>query len=134
MRFTFTRADLLTDISDKELTALTTKLIADGEPSDKVERTVDEQAARVERYIALYELTADHWRSLVRPLVLLELYKRLSTPPEKRVEAVKAVIRELEGIRDGKFKSTLPLLDPADETIGGAGSGAFGSKKKINTR
>lgn len=134
MRFTFTRADLLTDISDKELTALTTKLIADGEPSDKVERTIAEQAARVERYIALYALVADHWRSLVRPLVLLELYTRLSSPPEKRKDSAEAALRELKDIRDGKFKSTLPLLAEPEEGLGGAGKGAFGSNKKIATR
>ncbi len=134
MRYTFTRADLLTDISDKELTALTTKLIADGEPSDKVERTIAEQAARVERYIALYELAADHWRSLVRPLVLLEIYKRLAAPPDKRVDAEKSAMRELEGIRDGKFKSTLPLLSPGHEDLGGMGAGKWGGKKKLKTR
>jgi hypothetical protein len=134
MRFTFTRADLLTDISDKELTPLTTKLIADGEPSDKVERTIDEQAARVERYIALYSLTADHWRSLVRPLVLWEIYKRLATPPDKRKDAGDAALRELRDIRDGKFDSTLPLLAEPEAGLGGAGKGAYGSKPKLKTR
>lgn len=134
MRFTFTRADLLTDISDKELTALTTKLIADGEPSDKVERTISEQAARVERYIALYALDVDHWRALVRPLVLLELYSRLSSPPEKRKDAAETALRELKDIRDGKFKSTLVLLAEPEPGLGGAGKGAFGSKPKVKTR
>jgi hypothetical protein len=132
MRFTFTRADLLTDISDKELTALTTKLIADGEPSDKVERTIAEQAARVERYIALYELTADHWRSLLRPLVLLRIYPRLSSPPEKRTNDEKTALGELRDIRDGKFDSTIPKL--AEPEAGLGGKGAFGSSKRIKTR
>lgn len=133
MRFDFTRSDLLPGISDKELTALTEKLIADGEPSDKVERVIAEQADRVERYIRRYTLTEDHWKGLLRPLVILEIYPRLSTPPEKRKDAAKTALAELTQIRDGKFPD-LPLSDPVPEDITGAGRGRWGSGTKLTTR
>jgi hypothetical protein len=137
MRFAFDRTDLLTGsagISDKELTALTTKLIAEGEPSDKVERTIAEQAQKMERYIHLYELEEDHWKELLRKLVLKEVYPRLSPIPKKQQDGYDEAMDEMKAILAGRFAKTLPLLSPEPADIGNNGRGKWGSRKRLTTR
>ncbi len=134
MRFDFTRADLLTGssgISDKELTPLTTKLIADGEPSDKIERTITEQAEKMERYIHRYVLEEDHWKELLRKLVVKEIYPRLAAVPKKRQDAYDEAMKELNAILGGKFDTTLPLVSPVPADVAANGRGRWGSRKQI---
>jgi len=110
----FTRTDLLVDISDKELTPMTTKLVNLGDP-DPVTNTIIEQQARMERYIHRY-VVDDAWqKDLLRALVLRNLYKRLGGIPAKRQKAYDDALEELKGIRDGKFPD-VPLKEtpPAD--------------------
>lgn len=120
----FDRSDLLSDISDKELDALTTKLIAAGDP-DPIASTVTEQSARMERYVHFYVVDDDWQRTLLRALVFWRLYQRIGSIPDKRQKSYDDALKELTQIRDGKFK-TLPLADPAPADAN-AGRGASGS-------
>lgn len=120
----FDRSDLLSDISDKELDGLTTKLIQAGDP-DPIETTVTEQSARLERYVHLYVVPDDWQRTLLRALVFWRIYQRLGSIPPKRQASYDDALKEMVQIRDGKFK-TIPLADPAPGDVN-AGRGASGS-------
>lgn len=127
---TFARADLLVDISDKELDGITTKLIQAGDP-DPIASTIAEQQARMERYIHRY-LVDDGWqRTMLRALVLWRIYQRIASIPPKRQTSYDDTMKELVQIRDGNFKD-LPLKDPLP-TDTGAGRGAYGGAPLFNT-
>jgi hypothetical protein len=128
---TFTRTDLLVDISDRELTAITTKLVEMGDP-DPIAATIAEQQARMERYIHRY-VVDDNWqKTMLRALVLWKLQFRLGNVSERRQKAFDDALKELIQIRDGKFKD-LPLKDPQPEDSG-AGQGRSGSRTPYQDR
>ena len=126
---TFTRADLLADISDAELTPLTEKLVNYGDP-DPVATTIAEEQSRMERFIHRYDIEDAWLKNLLRPLVLWSLYKRLGGIPDKRQKAYDEVMKELREIRDGKFKD-IPLKDPLPSDTG-AGKGKWGGDEKLS--
>lgn len=127
---TFVRDDLLVDISEKELAGLGEKLVLGGDPVP-IDSTITEQKEKMERFIHLYEVDDNWQKSLLRALVLWELYKRLGSIPEKRQKAYDEAMKTLREIRDGKFK-TLPLRDPEPDDIS-AGHGRYGGETKIAT-
>lgn len=128
---TFTRSDLLVDMSDKELTAITTKLVNTGDP-EPIVNTIAEQQARMERYIHRF-IVEDEWqKTMLRALVLWKLQFRLGAVTQQREKAFDDAMKELIGIRDGKFKD-LPLKDPQPTDIGAA-SGRSGSATKYQDR
>ncbi len=124
---TFTRTDLLVDISDKELDGITTKLIQYGDP-DPIDSTIAEQQARMERYIHFYVIDDGYQKTLLRALVLWRLFQRIGAIADKRQKSYDDAMKELREIRDGKFK-TLPLKDP-QPTDSNAGRGASGSNQR----
>lgn len=125
----FDRSDLLSDISDKELDALTTNLINAGDP-DPIATTVTEQSARLERYLHFYTVDDDWQKTLLRALVLWRLYQRIGTIPDKRQKSYQDALAEMTQIRDGKFK-TIPLTDPAPADAN-AGRGGYASDDQIS--
>lgn len=129
---TFDRDDLLADISNKELTALTTRLVEVGSDA-RVETTIPEAVQRVEDYTARYVVPDGVLKRLCRALVLWEIYKPLASIPEKRRQAYDDAMRELREIRDGKFASVYPSRD-IDPAPAASGKGRWGSEAKFNTR
>lgn len=130
MAVPFTRDDLLADISDKELTTLTTKLVNDGDPAP-VDTAIARAAAVVTRYTERYVLPAEQENGYVRDLALFFINPRLQAIPEKRQKAYDNTMRELREIRDGKFKD-LPQADPVPTDIADT-RGRHGSQPRINT-
>jgi hypothetical protein len=128
---TFDRTDLTADISEKELAGIADKLVVLGDP-DPVETTIVEQQAKLERYIHFYVVDDDWQKTLLRALVLWEIYKRLGSIPAKRQTAYDEAMKTLREIRDGKFK-TLPLRDPVPTDVS-AGRGASGSETRYQDR
>ena len=88
---TFTRSDLLVDMSDKELTGLTQSLVNQGDP-DPIATTIAEQQARMERYIHVYVVDDDWQKTLLRALVLWRLCQRVGNVQEKRQKSYDATI------------------------------------------
>ncbi len=125
---TFTRSDLLVDMSDKELTGLTQSLVNQGDP-DPIATTIAEQQARMERYIHVYVVDDDWQKTLLRALVLWRLCQRVGNVQEKRQKSYDATMKELTDIRDGKFHF-LGLKDPIPQDVSGYRS-AHGSKPSI---
>ena len=126
----FARTDLLVDISDKELTPITTKLVELGDP-DPITSTITESQAEMERFIHRYEVDDAWQKKLLRALVLWELYKRLGNIPEKRQKAYDEAKKTLREIRDGKFPD-VPLKQTPPEDISAA-RGRSGSDTRIAT-
>jgi uncharacterized protein DUF1320 len=127
----FTRTDLLVDISNDELTAMTTELVGMGDP-DPITNTIAETQPKMDRFIYRYVVDDGWQKQLLRPLVLWELYKRLRGIPDKRQKAYDEAMKTLREIRDGKFKD-LALKDP-QPTDSGAGHGRSGSETKYQDR
>lgn len=127
----FSRTDLLVDISDKELTPITTKLVELGDP-DPITNTITESQAEMERFIHRYEVDDAWQKKLLRALVLWELYKRLGSIPEKRQKAYDEAKKTLREIRDGKFPD-VPLKEETPEDISAA-RGRSGSETRYQDR
>jgi hypothetical protein len=119
MAVDFTRTDLLTDISDRELTALTAKLIHAGD-ADPVSAAIARAQMTVERYTARYTLDSDTEKGFIRDLTLYYLYSRVTDAPPNRLTAYEQSLREMRDIRDGKYPN-LPLNNVQDME-GGWGS------------
>ena len=115
MAVEITRQDLLSDISDKELTALTTKLVNDDDP-EPVDTAIARAVAVVERYTKRYIVPDDQLKGYMRDLALYFINPRLQAIPEKRQKAYNQTMAELKEIRDGKFKD-LPQAEPAPVDI-----------------
>lgn len=105
----FLRADLLTDISDAELTALVTR-VTDAGGDDPVNSTIARAQELVDRYTKRYVLDAAVAQGLVRDLTLYHLYSRFPDPPLNRVAAYWETWRTLKDIRDGRYPD-LPLSE-----------------------
>jgi len=126
---TFTRTDLLVDMSEKELSALTQKLVEQGDP-EPIAATITEQQARMERYFHVYVVPDDWQKTILRSLVLWRLCQRVGTIQEKRQKTYDEAMAELRGIRDGKFHF-LGLKNPVPTDITGY-RGRSGSKPKLD--
>ena len=125
---TFTESDLTTDISRKELDGIAKKLVEDGDP-EPIATTISEQSRKVADYTRRYVLDEERQRRLIRALVLFELTSRVGSIPDKRQTKYDAAMKELEGIRDGKFPD-LQLVSPVPSDISPA-RGAWGGKKRF---
>jgi hypothetical protein len=124
----FTRADLLVDISEKELEPLTRKLVEAGDP-DPVGSTIAEQDARIERYVHVYVIDEDWRKTILRALVIWRLCQRISNIPPKRQASYDEAMKELIAIRDGKFED-LPIKTPPPDDLP-VWRGKWGGKKRI---
>lgn len=131
MAVEFTRSDLLTDISEKELSSITTKLVIDGDP-DPVTAAIGRAQATVVRYTERYRLPEEQEKGYVRDLALYFCQPRLQEIPPKRQKAYDQTMRELRDIRDGKFPD-LPQQDPLPDDVQPY-EGKFGSDPKLCIR
>ncbi len=124
----FTSSDLL--LSDSELAQITDALENTGE-NDPIARVLAECEAVVADYTARFELTEARRLRLVRGLAPAELYRLASgTVPEHHEKMREATMRELEGIRDGKF----PDLAPAQTQPTPAARAKWGSRTRLRSR
>ena len=130
MAVSFTRSDLLADISDKELTALTTKLVNEGDP-EPVETAIARAVSVAARYTERFIIPDAQFKGYVRDLALYFINPRLQAIPPKRQTAYDNTMRELRDIRDFKFKD-LPQKDPAPSDIQPY-EGVHGGTPQINT-
>lgn len=121
---TFTKNDLL--MPQVRIDEITDSLKNDS-VTDPIAVVIAEQKQRVDSYIGATGVAAtigDEWyRSLVRPLVVYELYATgsIGTMPEAVKNAYDAKIKELELIRDGKHPDLLSA-PPASSAGWGSGS------------
>lgn len=122
----FTQDDLL--LPPDELSQLHVALANLG-AGDPLATAVREATETVAIYTSRYILDDSTWRRLMRPLAIWSLYSQTGQVSETQGKARDGAMKELEGIRDGKFP--LPLQDPISE---GAPTGDWGSETKIATR
>ena len=130
MAVPFTRTDFLTEISDKELTALTTKVANVGDP-DPVATAIASSRSIIADYAERFDLRPDTEKRLIRELGVALMCRRLEDVPERYQKAYDAAIKFLEGIRDRKF-ADLPQKDPIPDDVASY-EGRFGSKRRVGT-
>ena len=128
---TFLRSDLLVDILPPELDAIEEAARREGDP-DRIANTIAEQSGKVDDYTRRYVLTDERQKRLIRTLCLYELSILDESIAEVRQTKYAATMKELEGIRDGKFPD-LPLADPVPANLNDA-RGSFGSSPRYQTR
>lgn len=126
---TFTEADLA--VSQKWLNDVSTSLQNRG-LATPIQTTLDECAGKVADYTARYELPDSRWKRLVRALALHGLHVLIGAVPEGVKAGYESAMRELEGIRDGKFPDLVAASDPVVEISPQAG--AWGGSTKVSLR
>lgn len=115
MAVDFQRSDFLTDISDKELTAYTTKLVNAGDP-DPIATAIARARAKIADYAERYDLRPDTEKGLICDLGIFYLIRRLEEPDKNRTDAKDGAIAFLKDFRDRKFKDALQK-DPVPADI-----------------
>lgn len=125
---TITRDDLLIP-EDEQQTILAA--LANSEIVDPWTPAISQAVNKVDAYTAAYVLSADHYKRLVRPIVLWLLYALTGGIPEAKQKLYEDALKELEQIRDGKFTNLTPAPStPSDSTH----AGNWGSEDKIRFR
>jgi len=86
--------------------------------TDPIAVVIAEQKQKVDSYTGKYAIGDEWYRSLVRPLVIYELYATgsIGSMPDAVKDAYAAKIKELELIRDGKHPD-LPHDDPLPSEV-----------------
>lgn len=125
MPVSFTRTDLLGEISDRELTTLVNHVLHAGD-TDPETAAIARAQSTVDRYAARYALDDDTRKNFLRDLTLYYLCARVADVPANRQSAYDETMRELRDIRDGKYPD-LPLADPAGE------EGRWGSRERVRS-
>lgn len=126
---TFTEADLA--VSQKWLNDVSAALQNRG-LATPIQTTLNECAGKVADYTARYDLPDSRWTRLVRALALHALHIQLGAVPEAVGKGCESAMRELEGIRDGKFPDLVPASEPV-VTISPQ-AGAWGGSERISLR
>lgn len=126
------RADILADISDKELSALESTNLAAGQ-SSPLPTVIAQQTKRAYNMTARYLVDDETMTRLIVPLVIWEMAKRLGAIPQKWTDAQKQALAELTDIRDGKYKgiyaeASTSTTNPPPVT---AAPGRFGSQRHV---
>ena len=125
----FTESDL--NLPQAEIDQIKAALVNTG-IANAYTNTMTEQEAKVDEYTAAYTIGSDRKRRLWRPLVIHQLYVLIKMVSEDTRKAYEDAMKELEGIRDGKFTTTLtPAAAPPTPAGGG---GKWGSETKISPR
>ena len=101
---TFNPSDLL--ISDADQNSLTSALASAGQ-ADPIAAVIGEKVARAEAVTSGYAVPVGWLKSLVRALVLYDLYSRLGPGkvPDNIKDAFAEAQKDLQDIRDGKYRN-----------------------------
>lgn len=124
MAVAFTRSDLLTDISDKELTALTTKLVVSGDP-DPLATAIERGRGAIDLYAGRWLLPVDWEKRLICAIALWEMVARVGVIEDKRQKAYEEAMKTLRDVRYVKFPNLTersPLPVTVSPPRGGSGS------------
>lgn len=124
----FIETDLVTHISRKEWTPLSTKLVELGDPVPFASLNMEawtELMVYTARFDVPVETLKMHWRVMVFRFG----YKRLAELPKKWEEEVERSYEFLKAVRDGKFPDMLQKPVVPEGLAPQAGS--WGSKPKI---
>lgn len=121
----FTESDLL--LSDQVLVQVSEALVNSG-IADPITRAIAEQVQKVADYTLRYTIPEARQKRLVRPLVIHQLHSLLGQVSSAMQTEYDAAMKELEGIRDGKFGD----LSLNESAVGLASApAAWGSETKI---
>ena len=121
-------ADLLTDISQVELSVRATALLQTGQ-TDPITSCIADSLGIIKMYADPYLLNEDVLTRIWKLLTISGLYNRLDVMPDKRQKERDWCMKTLEEIRDGKFPNL--LIDAEVEATLGA-SGSWGSATRVN--
>lgn len=126
---TFTESSL--GVSPEWL-AQVTKGLANRGLADPIASAIREAVQLIADYTATYTLENRRWERLMRPIAIYILHRQLGQIPESAKLGYDGALKELEGIRDGKF-GDLPVASTPVQAIQDA-PGNWGSREKIALR
>ena len=94
---------------------------------DPIASAAAEAAAMVDTYTTQFIITDAHRARLERAIILLDLYTRIGAVPDPIKSAGESALKELQDIRDNKFKG----LPPSANVASAASFGNWGSNSRI---
>jgi hypothetical protein len=75
----------------------------------------------VDTYCTGYMLAAELLTGWARDIAAHQVAKRLDTPTESQVRAYERALKELEDVRDGKFKNLEVVVNPTQSKVKSGG-------------
>lgn len=127
MATTLTDSQLKAALTNEQIVAARTKGLAVGDTTDPVAEEISAACAKVDAYAAGWLPADGLLTAWARDLAAWHVAKRLDTPTEAQTKAKERAEKELEDLRDGKFKGI--ERDPA--AAAGTGKVASGGRTKV---
>lgn len=125
MATTLSESQLKAALTNEQIVKARTKGLAEGDTINPVAEEINAACARVDAFCAGYLPSAALTTGWARSLCAWEVAKRLDTPTDAQTKAKERAEKELEDVRDGKFKGI------ACDTSAGTGKVASGSRPKV---
>jgi hypothetical protein len=126
MSATLTESQLKSALTNEQIVAAKTKGLAEGDTVDPVAEEIAAAIAKVDTYAAGYVVNPGLLTGWSRDLAAHNVAKRLGTPTDRQVATFERANKELEELRDGKFKN-IPRVPGTS-----SGKVASGGKPKID--
>lgn len=125
MSATLTVSQLKAALTNEQIVAARTKGVSAGDSMDPVEEEITTALDKVDTYAAGYVVPPGTLTGWARDLAAHNVAKRLGSPTADQIRVYDRANKELEDLRDGKFRN-IPRL-PAAST----GKVAAGSRPKV---
>jgi hypothetical protein len=105
MPATLTDAQLKAALTNEQIVAARTKGVSAADTVDPVAEEITAALAKVDTFAAGYEVPAGMLTGWARDLAAHNVAKRLGTPTADQIRTYERANKELEDLRDGKFKN-----------------------------
>lgn len=124
MSASLTDQRLKSALTNEQIVAARTRGTSAADTSDPVQEEITAACAKVDTFAAGYSVSADMLTGWACALAAHEVAKRLGTPTADQVRTYERANKELEDLRDGKFKN-IPKTDAS------SGKVISGSRAKV---
>ena len=125
MPATLTAIQLKSRLTNEQLQAARTRGVSAADEMDPVEEEIAAACSKVDTYASGYSVPAGMLTGWARDLAAHAVASRLGTPTADQVRLYEQANKELEDLRDGKFKNISKAADVNTDKVN------FGSKPAI---
>lgn len=125
MPASLTDSQLKAALTNEQILAARTKGVSAADTLDPVAEEITAALAKVDAYAAGYEVDAGLLTGWARELAAHNVAKRLGTPTADQIRTYERTLKELEDLRDGKFKNIPKIANTA------SGKVSSGSREKV---
>lgn len=129
MPATLTESQLKSALTNEQIAKARQEGLAPGDTVDPVAEEISAACAKVDVFCAGYIVPAALFTGWARDIAAWQVAKRLDKPTEEQGKAKERAEKELEDVRDGKFKGIAKDADNAASQ--GNGKVVSGGRKKI---